>query len=64
MSCDGTTSRQAMGLALFSRREERDVVAEAGRVDDHEIGACRYLFDPAYPVGRLGMAVELWGIQR
>ncbi len=48
------------GVGLFlAGREEGDVVAEAGRVDDHEVGARGDLLDPADAVRALRVAVEL-----
>lgn len=53
------------GVGLrFAGWEEGDVVAEAGRVDDHQVGAGRYFFDPADSVGGLRVAVELRGKRR
>lgn len=44
---------------VLAWREEGDVVAEAGGVDDHEVGAGADFFDPADAVGGLRVAVEL-----
>lgn len=48
------------GVGLrFAGRQEGDVVAEARRVDYHQVGARRHFFDPADAVGGLRVAVEL-----
>lgn len=45
--------------AVFAWGEEGGVVAEAGGVDDHEVGAGGDFLDPSDAVGGLRMAVEL-----
>lgn len=47
------------GGFVLARREEGDVVAEAGGVDHHEVGARADFLDPADAVGGLRVAVEL-----
>lgn len=45
--------------AVFAGGEEGGIVAEAGGVDDHEVGAGGDFLDPGDAVGGLGVAVEL-----